>query len=577
MRTSQLAACSILTAALALPAPAHAQSAGQAVCTALDALRSFNMGVPGGPALFRQFPVCTATTSSARYYVGSAPAARGPTDILPLIALPFVTTGAYLCGVADSHDTRASSSAAGALGIESRFNVTERRGNTVRGERVGRISLFGASAVLERQDFSLTTAVENVPGNFGNYVDMTSQGIASWDWAPDRLSIPIPAGPGTLTVGLKLELHGRSPSEVRGNQQLTATPASRFRYDEWERCINGPATCTILGCSRPCDPRFEAVKKFKDDRANACPGLCDSLTDNRLPYLGAFGGASGFSANYISFQPFTNWFHLGRPGRDPDQVFDQPVADLNTDNFESLKNHATTWGRFDLDAKYSAAIASIDVKTKTILAVRDGFAIRQNEFVILDSSSGPHALVKTSVDTEAAVDVDATVTVDIDLLPVDPPPFTLELPNIIKSNPPDPGVVGTLIEYPARPSSVLRTYSVRGVAKPDPDAARLQCQLSPTPVTRTATPISNVGEFLRNAARNSVDAIHPCDVRYCAGGREFVCGWSSTDRKLVCRPPTSGCKVCINSMQLCGANGAAIPGTRVNFGSNAHINGACLQ
>lgn len=579
MKTSQFAASILAAAALALPASAHAQSAGQAVCAALDVLKSFNLGLPNAPAIFRQFPTCTATSSSSRYYVGSAPGATNPNDLLPLVALPFVTTGSYLCGVADSHNTVASSSV-GALGIESRFNVTERSGNTVKGERVGRISLFGASAVLERQDFSLSTPIENGQGHFGNYIDVTSSGISSWDWDPDRLSIPIPAGPGTINVGLDVELHGRSPNDVRGNQQLTATPASRFRYDEWDRCINGPPTCTQVGniqlCSRPCDPQFAPVDKFRLDRFNSCPGLCDNLADGRLPYLGVFGGASGFSANYINFQPFINWFHLGRPGNDvSSQVFDQPAANINTDNFASLASNATTWGRFNVDVGYSAGAASVDLKTTTILAVRDGFAIRQKNFLPgsdLGSTPPQHVLVKTSVDAESAVDVDAQVRITLPIVG----PLDFNLPNIIKSDRPSATVAGAVIDYPATPTTGLRTYTVQGVAKPQPDQARLQCQLTPTPVTRSATPISNPGEFLRNAARNSVDAIHPCNVRYCSSGRNYVCTWNAATKKLDC-PSTAGCNTCSNFMQLCSANGAVIPGSNVVFGSNAHIAPGCIQ
>src|SRR5688572_4756346 len=83
MKTSHLAA--ILTAAaLALPASARAQSAGQAVCSALDVFRTFNMGIPGTSAIFNVAPSCTpANPPPARYYVGSGPAATNPNDLLP--------------------------------------------------------------------------------------------------------------------------------------------------------------------------------------------------------------------------------------------------------------------------------------------------------------------------------------------------------------------------------------------------------------------------------------------------------------------------------------------------------------
>jgi hypothetical protein len=572
MKTSHLAA--ILTAAaLALPAPAHAQSAGQAVCSALDVFRTFNMGIPGTSAIFNVAPSCTpANPPPARYYVGSGPAATNPNDLLPLVALPFVTTGAYLCGVADSHGTSASASA-GVLGIETRFNVTERSGATVKGERVGTISLFGASAVLERQDFSLTTSVENVPGGFGNYMEMSSSGIDRWDWTPSPLKIRIPAGPGTADLTLGVRLHGRSPNQTRGNWQLIANPPDpRFRYSEWERCLAGPPTCTSVGnisiCSRPCDPKYQSVDEFRLDRFNPCPGICDTMGDGMLPYAGAFGGASGFSANYINFQPFLNWFHLGRPGFDPTQLADQPAANLDTNDFLSLDNNATTYGRLNIDVAYSIPLATIALKTTTTLAVRDGFAMRHKDQPPPVDTRGPNVVGWSStVDAESAVDVDADVTVDINLLPFDPPPVRVVVPDIIKNDVPSPSVRGVTMLYPATQPSALTAYTVRGVPKPQPDQARLQCQFTPTPVTRASTPISNPGEFLRQVARNSVDQIHPCNVTYCANGSNRVCNWNSNTKKLDCTT-TSPCVTCRNTMQLCGANGAVLPRSTITFGTN---------
>lgn len=568
----------VALASLGVPALSHAQGTTSTICDALKLLKDYNMADGALGVFFANLPSCSTTSPSGLYYHGSAPMDGTLTD---LALLPVVTSGAYFCGIADAHGASASStfSTLGKFGVESTFKVTQRDSKTasLRAERVGKLFLFGAGATLEKQELILSTPGEKASAQFGGYLRVQSKGV-TWDWDPDRLRFPIATvGAGTIMIGVDLELHGRTPFVTMGNNLLVDQPGAPYRYDGWQSCLSANTGCGPQFCAPSCGPsRPVPYEKYKKDHSGTCTGACSSLSDSMLPYHGAFGGASGGNANYIYMTPFRNWFHLGHTGPSGAlpafsdgfvPIAAEPVARLNTDDFASLARNATTWGKLKVDASWDAALAKITLGTTTTLAVRDGFAVRQlnhPQLFDLGTQSRDDITFQTAIDAEAAFDVDAKVIVDISLpAPFDPPPIEVPIDNIVHENPPPRGRVATEIVYGAEtesqnPHSKFESYSVLGQPKADPDAARIQCQFDPAaPISRPPTPLSNPGAFLKEVAKNSIDALHPCNVSYCAMGNQYQCAWNSSTKQLACTA-TPGCTNCSHELDICDATGKVI-------------------
>ena len=518
------------------PHPARAQ--GRTLCEALELLDGFDMADGPTGVFFDSLPRCSSSEARRLYYHGSAPIEGTLSD---LKVLPFVTQGAYLCGIADAHDTRsrATFGALGTFGVESHFRVTRRDPSQGRleAQRLGKIFLFGVSATLERQDMAWTVPGELQSGQFGGYVELrVDQG--SWDWNPAAISFPLATPAGAVVVTLDLELHGRTPRDSMENNLIAAAIARPFRFDQWTSCLADEPGCGPDGlCLEVCGPSRPVpyIKYAFDHALNACPGACGSLTDGMLPYFGAFGGASGSNGAYIYMSPFRSWIHLGRTGDSTDRVPpaesfeappEEPVASLNLDRFSSLGSHATTWGRLDLEVTYEAAIASITLGTTTTLAVRDGFAVRQRDTPLgfdFGSTSGLKEIhLQTAIDSQAAIDIDARITVDVDLPAFDPPEVTFHLPNLVQRTLTPGETTATKLSYfidAPEPHSELHRYEIRGLPESDPEQARLDCQFDEAaPTRRPPTSVSNPGVFLKNVAERAIHAIHPCHVHYCAGG-----------------------------------------------------------
>lgn len=605
----------IASASLALPSAAFAQGTFAAVCDALAALKGFDLGSDAVSSIIDVAPSCSLITREDLYYHGSAPISGAVSD---LFVLPVVTNGAYFCGLTEADGTASDSTfaALGSFGVKSRFNVTRQdplKGR-VEGERVGQIFLFGASATLERQDFVLETLQEDGRREVGGYLRLRAAD-SDWDWTPPKLRVVVPAGPGAFEGSILFELHGRSSyKRTRNNRIATIVGSNRpkgavrspFDFDEWLACLNRPqAGCTttfnpadpggpsgdLCLATRDCGPsRFTPFGKYlRDVNTNRCSGLCDQLSDGVLPYSGAFGGAGGVPTSYIYMDPFRNWFHLGRTGHarkgnrryrvaDVDSYPSssetlEPVAKLDASNFASLEDNATLWGRLILEAGYNVAdLFELETKVTTALAVRDGIAIRQNERGDIDAgASGDLVSVSTAVDSESALNIGVDVTVAFR------EPFfgqkirhTQRFPNLVnKDREPAPSVGSDLSYRKENPSSMF-SYEVDGRLLPDAEGSRIQCQFaSERPPRRSSTPISHPGPFLKEVTKRAIDAIHPCDIRFCVNGQRHTCEWDARNKRIVCQDPVPGCgTLCEDGFYLCGPDNKFITGTFTRFDRN---------
>ncbi len=197
------------------------------VCDLVNALGT-TLKTPPVSGIFTGSPPsisCDTDEINHTYYNGAQLLTNTLND---LFNLPYVTSGAYLCGIADA-DGASVDARLGGFGIQSQFNVTQRdpAHGHVAGRRVGTVSLFGIPAKLLVHDFEWTTLPEvssnSIPPWWGAYAKLHSQGIR-WDFDA-TLNFRI----GALDISINPSLHSREPTVTRTNNAIGVDEPARRR------------------------------------------------------------------------------------------------------------------------------------------------------------------------------------------------------------------------------------------------------------------------------------------------------------------------------------------------------------
>ena len=520
------------------------------LCSIINPIRDA-LGAIGGSSV-NVTPYCDDNSINNTHFNGSGQINQTLND---LFVLPYVTNGAYFCGVADSDGVTAKGtldSGLGRFGLDSRFTVLRRdpSAQVLNTQRIGTFYLFGAPVDIEVQDIDWTFKSEQTPDKkwWGGYMTVNSR---SKDWGIDG-SVRFPVGPIMVTV--RPSLHSKGPTLTQTNNAIkfasggtasaTNQLAAAYKYDAWLACVTFG-----VGCPNNLVPRSAvSTSDLIANHAAACPADVASTTDGILPYKNPYGGAACKTQNWIFLDTLHNWFQFGRPTAGPGE----PRHWLdNTDRSNLDTGNATMWANLGIEAAFDAGIAKISLDTNVSLAARDGFTVRQVHDMASDGSvENVDFATELSAQSRAALTIKAMIELTGWLPPISYT-FTIPLGERNQTS------TGTVARYDDRDHTQFSSYKVKGQAVANPDQARLQCMTSTTPVTKPAPPAGQPAAFLKNVAAKAVDAIHPCLVKICADNvHQVEYKWDSAQKKLVVDKTLTGCTICSKiEGHLCDASG----------------------
>lgn len=534
------------------------------VCGAINTLGSFLMN---GSLPFQVNALdCNPDTVSNTYYNGSGTLDGSLGD---LTIIPFVQYGAYFCGIADANgaSTSAVLGGLGGFGLSSNFNIMSRdpANNTVVGRRTGTLKLFGVPAKLEAQNITWKLPVEKTGSQWGSYMTVTGEGV-KWDF-DGQVKFPI----GPVIITMRPQIHSRGPTQTMSNGGLAFSPNVApnvrdpgFNFSNWQNCGTNGTIC----------PRSRVdAATFRGEHSLACQANLLSMTDGLLPYVGPYGGAGCASQDFIYFNTLENWFHFGRTGspgvlapikgpKEPDNNLitnPDPVA-----NNILMEANATLWTSLEIAAAFSVGIANITVDTTVSMASRDGFAVRQTNPIQADGHQ-QDVNFSTALSAQSRADADVKLTLNFTSIL---PSITVDIPIALGDTGDQENVVNgvsvplpTSIHYTDPEHTTFDQYKVMGVAKSNPDSARLSCSLATTATTALPPQIDKPGPYLHDVAVASLDQIHPCHVKTCHkdGSSPVNFEWKSDARNLAQTPAPAQCGNCtVVELDLCDAKGNAI-------------------
>ncbi len=505
---------------------------------------------------------CSADSVTNLYYHGAETLTNTLED---LFIMPYVTDGAYLCGIADADGATVDGTlnALGGFGVRSQFNVITRNPaqGHVAGRRVGSVVLFGVPAKLLVQDIDLTAPVElgtnSTPNFWGGYLKLASTGI-NWNF---DMSVTIPIG--AIQVTIHPQFHSLGPTRNASNDGISFAPnngnnqlAAAYQYNNWLACVQNPTTCP--------QPRSDVDNgTLMLEHLVSCPGDITNLSDGFLPFYSPWGGAGCASQSFIFIDVLNNWFHFGRPSGvsllpgEPNNVITS-TTDTNT-----LQNSATFWAGLDVQTAFNIDILSVSLDVNTTLASRDGFAVRQAHTLPSELGQfGEPVNVTTDLNAQsmAKVDIDTTIALT-GLLGPTHVHFSLgpwDTGNRESSTAPNAAItnLGYTNVSSTNQYTSLNEYQVKGVNKTNPDSARLAC-MTTAPTTATAVAPDDPAGYLKNVATAAINSVHPCNVQTCTdASHETDYAWNSSTHALVRSTTHNPCTICFETkMNMCDAGG----------------------
>lgn len=556
-------------------------STKQVLCSALD---NFHVAVPAVSTN------CTLKQTKNLYYNGSLSPTGGLAD---LASRPFVTSAAYYCAVKDSHGAKNSagvvSTSFGGFGMSTRLQITRNEPTptmVVEGQRIGGITLFGASADLDVQEFQLLfpsemrpagqiTAVhtgtgqtyfQNVTKQQGLYMQALSDS-AEWGIG-GRVPIPTPI-PG-LTIGITPSLQhdsaklGSTPlfdslnnnlvsSTVTNTTQLNA-PNPAYKYDTLFAAQQNCLKSCVPGILCVCQP-YPTSKEVLEHERTCSGGTCNygNTTDGILPYDGPFGGAT---QTMLYHDNLLNWLHFGHPGAGG--IAGEPKYDLTKDG----KGQTSAFG-LTIDAKYDIGVASVSVGVNTTVGLRSGFAIRQNRVPGAGGEFNTDGQVQTALDSQSSVGINASVSVELPIFGSFSQSFTLLKPTGTSGA---KETVASSVRYADDDAtSRFLSYTTTVTGAKDPNTAFTQCLQS----APAATPVkpADPAPFLTNVGNAAIKQIHPCRVTTCnAQNVVQQCDWNVSTNSFTCQSLGMTCSDCFRySASLCDETNTVLTNPDTNM------------
>jgi hypothetical protein len=583
-------------ASSACPDPAHIDLTD--LCSMVNCLQEQLISKLNNPTISATAS-CGADKIDNTYYNG-AELTSGTLGDLSL--LPYVTTGAYYCALADSHGAQVDGKLSSWFGVESRVDVTSATPATAgtNGEakiiarRTGTMVLFGVRMKLETQNITWWFPREFDPSTtppwLGQYMRVRSQGNS---WLLNA-SLTIPIGP-VIKVTIAPSFRSGVGARTQTNNAIFFSPerssnrlSPDYYYATWDTCRQDP------NCLKP--RSLENTNTLFFEHLQSCLPNVRDFSDGLLPYYGPYGGAGGagcyFSGaphDFIYLDTLKNWFKFGKPSADPiatglglapgEPDHRITTTDISDDAHaaETMKNSSLVTNlKTTADIKIPNIVNAI-IDANVTLAGRDGFAVRQSHTFDPDRTAGDHfATVWTDLNAQSKSELKLRVRLNFPIFPLIPDidvPFTIGLGDNFNVEPLVNGrrVVPTSIDYwdnapslrPNEPKG-FRSYFVSGQAKPNPDQARLDCFLRAQPVTRTAPNPDNPADKIIELATGAADYIHPCNVRICQDSIiEQDYQWDFNKKTLIkVGADKHPCGMCQHvAMDLCTTMAGDTPGT----------------
>lgn len=555
------------------------------LCTLINGLKdNINQYVLSGTTAQINALDCGTDRITNLYYNGAELTSGTLSDLL---MLPYVTTGAYYCALAEADGASVNGTLGGWFGLESQFKVAIASPATTSGNfprivarRLGTVHLFGIPMKIQVQDldwqFPFELGTGSTPPWYGEYMSVRSEG-KGWNF---DMSATFPVGE-VLKITLHPQLHQALGTRTQTNNAIQFVPerssnrlASDYYYATWDSCRQD------VSCAHPVSAIPDDLLVIEHQFQGCLPNIGD-FGDGQLPYYSTLGGAGGAGCYYknaphdfIFLDTLKNWFQFGKPSSsfvggygaaesEPDHVI--TTTDV-VNNLSGVMRDATFSAAITASGEFDFEFVKMLLETTATMATRDGFAVRQAHIQPVDSGSTHFARVWTDLNAQTKADLLIHVKLDFPGLPFVPPlevSFTVPIDdnhNVESRNASNQSTVPSAMEYYDRPisdgslgSRGFSHYMVRGVDKPNPDAARIQCFLQNPAINRAPDEPEDPAPKLAQIAQGAVDYVHPCNVKTCQDTSiETDYKWSASKHQLQFEIQKHPCSICANvQMNLC--------------------------
>ena len=425
------------------------------------------------------------------------------------------------------------------------------------------ISVPNSPHLLTTHKYSPYT--QQLTAQTGYYQRRVEQNLTKWSVGGNGFFY---VGPVKVTVDTSLA--SEEGANTWNNGQFSPSPPAYAGYkayvDPYNLCVaeckrNGQSFCEAVCGYTPTPTQIAGHELL-------CNGGCTAayfanLNDGILPYS---GHGSGARADILFWDPVTNFTEHGFPGT-------AGVAGTTEKPYSLLSAPVGTSTAFKLGVKadFTAGIASIGIGSTLKFDTRVGAALRSSS-AVRDLGSGERATVSTQVDAEAAVNLDASLNMSIDLSPFPPLTFSAAYDLI------DRQAEGHI---PTK-SKTRSTYSWTVNRDGANNANTSACTAVNTPDGGTPTlPPKSGADAIYDFAAADIDNLHPCNVKVCVPsspgsqqGRLFSYSWDAAARKLVASKWQTSCNICDSTASVCNAAGTVLSAMKTNTSAQCGGSGA---
>jgi hypothetical protein len=448
---------------------------------------------------------------------------------------PEAMADALFCVLGSSEGPTADAlqpTSVGRFGYSTSFHVTSRDPvqRHVAGQRVASVYLFGAPFVLEAQDFDASFPTEaessSLPGfgSTGYYMNVKSSSTNWWV----KGSGSVPGTPLTVSAGFSQSDPFRALQNnaisLRDTDPMASTVPSSYL---WDNVFNSGGMFHLT-------PTPAEVASHNAD-LNWSDADYRNLTDGRLPYDGAYGGATG---TYAFLDPSNAYYRLGYPGASATLANGGPASPELTLGF------ALSFDIIQLGL-------NLDVK------LRSGFELDQGQDGGVDREQTKRGTVATAIDAESNTSLKG------ELILHDPTgwfdPLLDETFNVI--DPLELGPAHTPLasaEYDLSNGFPFSSYqSASSGAAADPQAAIQSCLAAPPASAPPVTP-DNPKHIMQRAEDLAGQWLYPCNVQMCRHDTSslWTCTWNAQTKKLDCADTHQPCSnACFAQADLCDTTG----------------------